>query len=73
MFFLYEASAGMSAVTSERILVSSAISAFERGSNMTAASDLPHGIRIIEQDKNDPSPKWPNRFRYSHPMFQQMK
>jgi hypothetical protein len=34
---------------------------------------LPHGIRLIEQDKNDPSPKWPNRFRYSHPMFQQMK
>jgi hypothetical protein len=34
---------------------------------------LPFGGRLLEQDENDPGPKWPNRFRYQHPTFQGMK
>lgn len=26
--------------------------------------NLPEGVALIEQDPNDPAPKWPNRFRY---------
>jgi hypothetical protein len=34
---------------------------------------LPHGTRLVEQHPNDPGPRWPNRFRYDHPAFRNMK
>lgn len=30
---------------------------------------LPFGIKLIEQNEDDPNPKWANRFQYSHSMF----
>lgn len=34
---------------------------------------LPHGTRLVEQDPNDPGPRWSQRFRYDHPAFRNMK
>jgi len=28
-----------------------------------------HGVRLVEQDPNDPDPRWKQRFQYSHPAF----
>jgi hypothetical protein len=34
---------------------------------------LPFGIKLVEQHPNDPNPRWPQRFRYEHPSFKDLK
>jgi hypothetical protein len=34
---------------------------------------LPNGVKLIEQDPNDPAPRGPQRFQYHHPSFANMK
>ncbi len=34
---------------------------------------LPYGVKLVEQDPNDPAPRWAERFRYHHPSFANMK
>lgn len=34
---------------------------------------LMDGVRLVEQSPNDPGPRWPQRFRYDHPAFRDLK
>jgi hypothetical protein len=32
-----------------------------------------NGVKLVEQRPDDPGPRWPQRFRYEHPFFKDLK